>query len=252
MVLRYASTRTVCEMTEAARAPYEGGHTIAPRPGYLLEQPVAKFDFVSMYPAIAQTINAGKDTYTQSGRDWNLGAVGGFTIARRGCLADALREQLEERMRIVNDPAMQGRARSLKQTINAMVGMAGNRKNPYSDTRVAGCITATGRRLLHACHRVVAADTLAGYTDSLFLKLPCLSSSEDPLYSWMSRSVVAEHQARFKTVIHKELESTAPPVEHRTESSLRFECKQIAMAALFTRRSTLLRCRLPDFSRQRH
>ena len=234
MVLRYASTRTVCEMTEAARAPYEGGHTIAPRPAYLLEQPVAEFDFVSMYPTIAQTINAGKDTYTPSGGDWNLGAVGGFTIARRGCLADALRAQLEERMRIVNDPAMQGRARSLKQTINAMVGMAGNRKNPYSDTRVAGCITATGRRLLQACHRVVAADTLAGYTDSLFLKLPCLSSSEDPLYSWMSRSVVAEHQARFKTVIHKELESMAPTVEHGTESSLRFDCKQIAMAALFT------------------
>ena len=234
MVLRYASTHTVCEMTEAARAPYEGGHTIAPRPAYLLERPVAEFDFISMYPIITQTINAGKDTYAPSGGDWNLGAFGGFTIARRGCLADALRGQLEERMRIVNDPVMQGRARSLKQTINAMVGMAGHRKNPYSDTRVAGCITATGRRLLQACHRVVAADTLAGYTDSLFLKLPCLPSSEDPLCSWMSRSVVAEHQARFKTVIQKELESMAPTVEHKTKSSLRFECKQIAMAALFT------------------
>ena len=59
MVLRYALTRTVCELAAEARANYTGGLTIPPRPSLELEGPVAVFDFVSMYPSIACIINAG-------------------------------------------------------------------------------------------------------------------------------------------------------------------------------------------------
>ena len=235
MVLHYGSTRTVCELTPKARAPYQGGHTIPPQPAYLLEQPVAEFDFVSMYPTLARISNAGKNTFVPQGGQWDIGEEGGFTTDRHGCLADALKERLEERLRIVHDPAMETRARYLKQTINAMVGMSGHKLNPYSDTRVAGCITAMGRRLLKACHRKVREITLGGYTDSLFLKLPRSPSNKDPLQTWMSRSVVAEYEARFKKVIQDELESMAPTLQRDNGLSLRFECKRVATVGLFTR-----------------
>ena len=110
MVLRYASTRTVCQLTPEAHGSYEGGCTIPPRPGYLLDRPIVQSDFVSMYPSIACVINAGKDTFVSKGGHWHLGEFGGFSTLRRGFLADVLRNLLDERLRIVDDPAMKGRA----------------------------------------------------------------------------------------------------------------------------------------------
>ena len=237
MVLHYASSRTICELSPEAHAPYEGGHVISPRTAYLLEQPVAVFDFVSMYPSIACTMNAGKDTYVAQGGQWNLGNVGGFVTTRSGSLAKVLKERLEERLRILSDPAMQTRAKHLKRTINAMVGMSGHKNNPYSDTRVTGCITAAGRRLLQACHRSVPRITLAGYTDSLFLELPSPgppSTGDDPLQTWMSRSVVVGYETQFKDVILKEMQEMAPTLSATDYSPLRFECKQITVSGLFT------------------
>ena len=153
---------------------------------------------------------------------------------RPGSLAAELKERLEERMRIVDDPAMQARAMFLKQTINAMVGMSGHKTNPYSDRRVTGCITATGRRLLEACHRFVSDITLAGYTDSLFLKLPRPSTNKDPLDAWLSQSLVAQHEVRFQSVIKNELDGMARTFRRENGASVRFQCKQIAMAGLFS------------------
>ena len=153
MVLRYAKIGTVCEVLPGTRPSCIGGLIIPPN--YVSKEPVAVFDFTSMYPSIACGINAGKDTYVPKGGQWNLGEFGGFTTHGPGCLAVALNERLQERLCILGDPSMETRARYLKQTINAMVGMSANKNNPYSDPRVTGCITATGRRLLQTCHRVV-------------------------------------------------------------------------------------------------
>ena len=156
MTLRYALTRTVCNLSAEARTHYTGGLTIPPRPSLQLEGPVAVFDSVSVYPSTACIINAAKDTYVAEGGHWDLGeGLGGFSTVRPGSLAAELRERLEERLRFLDDPAMQTRATFLKQIINTMVGMSRHKTNPYSDTRVTGCITATGRRLLEACHRSV-------------------------------------------------------------------------------------------------
>lgn len=237
MVLHYASNGMVCEMTDSAHAPYEGGHLISPRPKYLLLKPVAVFDFKSHYPSIARAINAGKDTYVARDGQWDLGTFGGFVTKRQGSLAVALKEQLEERMQIVDNPAMQKRANILKQKINKMVGMCGHRSHPYADTRVVGCITATGRRLLQACHRHVSDITLAGYTDSLFLELPTPAFSSDgcdPLTSWLSTPTIKDYESRFKIIIGTEMQSMTSSPLIREETLIRFQCQQIAVATLFT------------------
>lgn len=234
MVLRYASTRTVCQLTPEAHGSYEGGCTIPPRPGYLLDRPIAQFDFVSMYPSIACVINAGKDTFVSKGGHWHLGEFGGFSTHRRGCLADVLRNLLDERLRIVDDPVMKCRAVFLKKSMNTMVGMVGHKNNPYSDTRVSGCITAVGRHLLQACHRPVSDDTLAGYTDSLFLQLPRVPMNAAPLQTWMSKSVVEEHEARFQSIVRGVLRSMTPANENGIEPLVQIQCKDIGIAGLFT------------------
>lgn len=237
MVLHYASNGMVCEMNDSAHAPYEGGHLISPRTSYLLQKPVAVFDFKSHYPSIARTINAGKDTYVARDGQWDLGRFGGFVTERQGSLAVALKEQLEERMRIVDNPVMQKRANILKQKINQMVGMCGHRSHPYADTRVVGCITATGRRLLQACHRHVSDITLAGYTDSLFLELPSPAFSSDgcdPLTSWLSTPTIKDYESRFKMIIGTEMQSMTSSPLNREETFIRFQCQQITVATLFT------------------
>lgn len=237
MVLHYALNDMVCEMTESAHKSYDGGYLIPPRAAYLLLNPVAVFDFKSHYPSIAKLINAGKDTYVARDGQWDIGAFGGFVANRQGSLAIALKRQLEERMHIVDDPAMQKRSNFLKRNINSMVGMCGHRSHPYADTRVAGCITATGRRLLQACHRHVSDITLAGYTDSLFLELPTPVLSSNgcvPLKSWLSTPIVKEYESRFKTVIKEEMQSMASSPPSLGESLIRFECQQVTVAALFT------------------
>ena len=187
-----------------------------------------------MYPSIACVINAGKDTFVSKGGHWHFGEFGGFSTLRRGCLADVLRRLLDERLRIIDDPAMKRRAAFLKKSMNAMVGMVGNKNNPYSDTRVSGCITAVGRHLLQACHRPVSDDTLAGYTDSLFMQLPCVPTNAAPLQTWMSKSVVEEHEARFQSVVRGVLRSMTPANENGIESLVQFQCKDIGIAGLFT------------------
>lgn len=234
MVLRYASNRTVCQLIPEARGSYQGGCTIPPRPGYLLDRPIAQFDFVSMYPSISCVINAGKDTFVSKGGHWQLGEFGGFSTFRRGCLADVLRKLLDERLCIVGDPSMKRRAAFLKKSMNAMVGMAGHKNNPYSDTRVSGCITAVGRHLLRACHLPVSDNTLAGYTDSLFLQLPCVPTNAAPLQTWMSKSVVKEHEARFQSIVRGALESMAPANKDGIEPLVQIQCKDIGIAGLFT------------------
>ena len=69
-------------------------------------------------------------THVPRGGQWDLGAFGGFTTCRGGGLAEALKEQLEERMRIVDDPTMQARAKFLKNKTNIMVGMCGHGSHP--------------------------------------------------------------------------------------------------------------------------
>ena len=234
MVLRYAKTGTVCEVLPGPRPSCSGGLIISPNCEYVSKEPMAVFDFTSMYPSIACGINAGKDTYVPEGGQWNLGEFGGFTTHRPGCLAVALSECLQERLRILGDPSMETRARYLKQTINAMVGMSANKNNPYSDPRVTGGITATGRRLLQACHRTVIGSTLAGYTDSLFVKLPRPPQSADPLNQWISRSQVSELEVRFKDVIKSEMQKMAPSIESPKDPFVRFHCQHIAVVGLFT------------------
>lgn len=236
MVLRYADAGMVCELSEDARVPYKGGHTIPPRPVYVLQQPVGVFDFKSHYPSVAKAINAGKDTYVSRGGQWELGTFGGFVTSHPGGLAEALKERLEERMRIVDDPAQQSRARFLKEKINNLVGMCGKKSHPYADTRVAACITAVGRRLLQACHRHVSDVTLAGYTDSLFLKLPVPVSPLgcDLLKAWLSEPVLEEYATAFKYVIGNEMQSMSSSTLHQEKRLMRFECRQITVAALLT------------------
>ena len=237
MVLQYAANDMVCETKDSAHAPYEGGHSVSPRPSYLLLKPVAVFDFKSHYPSIARAINAGKDTYVAQNGQWDLGRFGGFVTKRQGGLAVALKEQLEERMRIVDNPVMQKRANILKQKINKMVGMCGHRSHPYADTRVAGCITATGRRLLQACHRHVSDIALAGYTDSLFLELPnpaFSSDGSDALTSWLSIPTIKDYESRFRIVIGTEMRSMTSLLLNQEETLVRFQCQQIAVATLFT------------------
>lgn len=237
MVLHYARNSMVCELTTEAHTSYNGGEVIFPKPSFVLLRPVALFDFQSHYPSIANAINAGKDTYVSRDGEWDLGTFGGFTTCRRGSLAEALKEQLEERMRIVNDPTMETRAAFLKQKINNMVGMCGHKWHPYADTRVAGCITAAGRRLLQACHRHVSDVTLAGYTDSLFIELPIPVPSydqHDSLQCWLSRPILEEYTTRFASVIGKEMQSMASAPSTHEKPLIRFRCQQITMAALFT------------------
>ena len=115
--------------------------------------------------------------------------------------------------------------------------MCGHSSHPYADTRVVGCITATGRRLLQACHRHVPDITLAAYTDSLFLELPSPALSSDgldPLKSWLSTPTIKEYESRFKIIIGTEMQSMTSSPLNREESLIRFQCQQITVATLFT------------------
>ena len=166
---------------------YRGGYVKRPWACFATETPVVEMDFFSMYPSIALAFNVSKETYAADGgfrarpRNNTLRAAIESAVDRKR----KLEEEAEKKKKInsgdATPPDVRREIRACKRFANNMCGMLGNGQCPYSDRRVAGCITAMGRRLLLACESRLSSSSrttttpsrsvLAAYTDSLLVRI---------------------------------------------------------------------------------
>ena len=260
MASYYARFNTVSRVRVEKSAGYRGGLVLPWLPHYVADGPFAIFDFVSMYPALACLLNAGKNTWYSAEESkaleqqglprWDLEEHGGFLAkrVRDGALAFVVRDGLRERLACKLDRRDRFLARALKREINAAVGMMGSKTGPFSDERVAGCITFLGRELLDVCWKAVRPLKVFGGMHRLAVRraafvgratktVPKAAAAATAVRGRVVRSLVSFGNGnKFLRIVsqgHKKTPRRSRPGWSRRRRTVSvMECRKIAMVGL--------------------
>jgi DNA polymerase I len=187
---------------EVSRETYPGAVVIEPKPG--LHREVAVLDFRSMYPSLMLKHNISFDTVVTQDGDRPPGLDFGFRRAPQGFIPLALRELLDERLRVraiiqrgsagpVEMRVYEARERALKVTANATYGYLGWPAARWYSREAAEATTAWGRAVITSAIQKageLGLTVIYGDTDSIFVNHDEAKISR--LVEWVSQELGLE------------------------------------------------------------